>query len=154
MIPRGRDQRGSALVEFCWVGLMLFIPLTWIVISVFDVQRGAFAVNAAARAAARAYALAPDDATGDARARAVVTRTLADQGDRGQTGTVRVSCQNDLPSCHSGTAMITVEVNSGVALPFLPQFLGQGRGMVRLNASHTVPIGQFVAVDAGPEATP
>ena len=23
---RGRDERGSALVEFCWVGLVLFIP--------------------------------------------------------------------------------------------------------------------------------
>ena len=44
------------------------VPLIWIVISVFEVQQGAFATSAAARAAGRAYALAPDDATGEARA--------------------------------------------------------------------------------------
>ena len=40
-----RDQRGSALVEFCWVGLILFIPIAWIVLAVFEVQRGTFALG-------------------------------------------------------------------------------------------------------------
>ena len=79
-------ESGSALVEFCWVGLILFIPITWIVLTVFEVQQGAFAVNGAARAAARAYALAPDDATGLVRAQAVVDQTLLDQGGDGRRG--------------------------------------------------------------------
>ena len=139
-------ERGSALVEFCWVGLILFIPITWIVISVFEVQQGAFAVNGAARAAARAYALAPDDATGAARAQAVVDQTLSDQGGDAQTGKVEVTCEPFPSNCHAGTSLITVHVYSGVTLPFLPEVLASGQRSFKLTAQHTVPIGQFVAV--------
>ena len=151
---RVRDDRGSALVEFCWVGLILFIPLTWVVISVFEVQRGAFAVNGAARAAARAFALAPDDATGRARAEAVAARTLADQGGEGMVAKVEVTC-GGLPSCHTGTAVITVEVTSRVEMPLLPEVLASERRSFALEARHTVPIGQYVEAGGvpGDEAT-
>lgn len=145
-MTRRRNERGSALVEFCWVGLILFIPITWIVLTVFEVQQGAFALNGAARAAARAYALAPDDATGDERAQAVVDQTLLDQGGEGQVGEVMVSCQPFPDNCHAGTSLITITIKSGVALPFLPALLDEDRGSVKLDATHTVPIGQFVAV--------
>ena len=52
-----RDERASATVELVWLGLLLLFPLVWLVVSVFDVQRGSFGVAAAARAAGRAYAL-------------------------------------------------------------------------------------------------
>ncbi len=146
--PAGRRRKGepgSALVEFCWVGLILFIPITWIVISIFEVQQGAFAVNGAARAAARAYALAPDDATGAARAQAVVDQTLIDQGGKGQTAKVSVTCEPFPHDCHAGTSLITVHIESGVTLPFLPEVLASGRRSFKLTAQHTVPIGQFVA---------
>jgi Flp pilus assembly protein TadG len=147
-VRRARDDRGSALVEFCWVGLVLFIPLTWIVISVFEVQRGAFAVNGAARAAARAFALAPDDATGRARAEAVAAQTLADQGSDGMVADVRVSC-GGLANCHTGTAVITVEIRSRVEMPLLPEVLAAERRSFSLEASHTVPIGQYVEAGRG-----
>lgn len=143
---RARSERGSALVEFTWVGLILFIPITWIVITVFQVQQGAFAVNGAARAAARAFALAPDDASGLIRAQAVVDQTLLDQGGKGQVGTVRVSCVPFENNCHAGTSLITVYIDSGVALPFMPAVIEPQRRSVDLTARHTVPIGQFVAV--------
>ncbi len=152
---RLRAERGSALVEFCWVGLILFIPITWIVISVFDVQRGAFALNAAARAAARAYALAPDDATGAARAQAVVNQTLADQGSGGMSGTAVITCEPFPRACHTGTSLITVHIDSGVSIPFLPRVLSEGQRSFDLSATHTVPIGQFVTIpDAVEEKSP
>ena len=72
------NERGSALVELSWLGILLLLPMLWIVMSVFEVQRGAFGVSAAARAAARAYALAPDDATGAIRAREAARVALDD----------------------------------------------------------------------------
>ena len=147
----GRGERGSALVEFCWVGLILFIPITWIVISVFEVQRGAFAVNGAARAAARAYALAPDDATGAARAQAVVDQTLADQGGKGQAGEVHVSCEPFPHDCHAGTSLITVRDRVRChASRSCPRCWRTASARSSSTATHTVPIGQFVAV---PEET-
>ena len=59
-----RDERGSAIVELVWLGILLLVPLLWIVVALFEVQGGAFAVSSAARSAGRAFALAPDDATG------------------------------------------------------------------------------------------
>jgi Flp pilus assembly protein TadG len=150
---RIRDDRGSALVEFSWLAIILIVPLIWLVISVFEVQQGAFATSAAARAAGRAYALAPDDATGEARAEAVVRQVLADQGTPGQQADVTVSCRAPGDDCHVGTSVITVRVDSGVELPFFPTILGKGAAVFSLDATHTVPIGQYVESDSdGDEA--
>ena len=143
-VIKPRDERGSALVELSWLAIILLVPLIWIVISVFEVQRGAFATSAAARAAGRAYALAPDDATGEARARAVVDQVLADQGSPGQKARVEITCDAPGGNCHVGTAVITVRVDSGVDLPFFPAILEKGAAAFSLDASHTVPIGQYV----------
>lgn len=144
--PVRADERGSALVELTWLGILLLIPLLWIVVSVFDVQRGAFAVSGAARAAGRAYALAPDDAQGRRRAEAAARQALADQGVHGVPLSVRISCTPYPHDCHSGTSVITVRVASRVDLPLLPDFLGGGAPSFALDASHTVPIGQFQEV--------
>lgn len=146
---RPRDDRGSALVELSWLAIILLVPLIWIVISVFEVQQGAFATGAAARAAGRAYALAPDDATGEARAAAVVRQILADQGTPGQRATVTVTCESPGDSCHVGTSVITVRIDSGVELPFFPAILGKGAAVFSLDATHTVPIGQYVETAPG-----
>ena len=139
------DERGSALVEVTWIGLILMLPLLWIVLSVFQVQRGAFATSGAARAAARAYALAPDDAVGEQRARAVVAEALRDQGVEG-TPAVRVSCTPYPHDCHSGTSVITIRIDTAVDLPLLPDLLGGGAPRFALHAAQTVPIGQFQEV--------
>ncbi|HEX5916458.1 MAG TPA: hypothetical protein VFY76_01330 [Nocardioides sp.] len=139
-----RDEQGSALIELSWLAIILLVPLIWIVVSVFEVQQGAFATSAAARAAGRAYALAPDDATGAARAAAVVRQVLADQGAPGQRARVRVTCDAPAGNCHVGTSVITVRVDSGVDLPFFPAILGKGAASFSLDATHTVPIGQYV----------
>ncbi len=143
------DQRGSALVEVCWLGILLVLPVLWIVMSVFEVQRGAFAVSAAARSAARAYALAPDDASGLVRARIAARVALADQGVHGGTPDLRVTCTPYPGDCHQGTSVITVSVHSRVVLPLMPSVLGGNRPSFALDASQTVPIGQFQEVGGG-----
>jgi Flp pilus assembly protein TadG len=142
-VRRRHGQRGSALVELCWLGILLLLPVLWIVMSVFEVQRGAFGVTAAARAAARAYALAPDDATGLVRARTAVRAALDDQGMEGVVPNVRVSCTPYPTDCHQGTSVITVSVHSRVVLPLMPDALGGDRPSFALDATQTVPVGQF-----------
>jgi Flp pilus assembly protein TadG len=146
---RRRDDRGSALVELCWLGILLLLPMLWVVMSVFEVQRGAFGVSAAARAAARAYALAPDDSTGLLRAREAARVALEDQGLHDVTPVVDVSCTPYPGDCHQGTSVITVSVHSRVVLPLMPTALGGNRPSFGLDASQTVPIGQFQQVAGG-----
>ena len=151
-MTRRLDPRGSALVEMSWLGILLVLPVLWIVLSVFEVQRGAFAVSAASRSAARAYALAPDDASGLARARTAARVALDDQGVHGVTPDVRVSCTPYPADCHQGTSLITVSVHSRVVLPMMPSALGSNRPSFALDATQTVPIGQFQEV--GDATTP
>lgn len=144
---RRNDEQGSALIEVVWLGVLLLLPMLWIVLSVFEVQRGAFSVEAAARSAARAYALAGEDALGRSRAEAAARQALADQGLEDAPLDVRVSCTTP-PACHSGTSVITVVVGTRVDLPLLPDVLGAGQPTFALDATHTVPIGRFQEVAA------
>lgn len=138
---RRSDESGSALVEVTWLGILLLLPMVWIVLSVSDVQRGSFGVTAAARSAGRAFALAPDDATGRQQARAAAAVALADQGLDESDWTIDVGCP-PRPDCHVGGTVVTVRIEAQVALPFVPDFLG-GAAVFRLDGEHLVPIGQY-----------
>jgi hypothetical protein len=138
-----RGEDGSALVELSWLGILLLVPMLWVVVSVFEVQRGAFAVSGAARAAGRAYALAPSDAAGRARAEAAARQALADQGVGSAPLEVRITCTPYPQDCHRGTSVITVVVASRVDLPLMPEILGGDAPSFALDATHSVPIGQF-----------
>ncbi|MGH3348343.1 MAG: (2Fe-2S) ferredoxin domain-containing protein [Nocardioides sp.] len=140
MRRRPRSEDGSALVEVVWLGILLLVPLLWIVLSVFEVQRGAFAVTSAARSAARAYALAETDAAGREQARAAIRQALADQGGDDRDFRFTVSCRGP---CRDAGSVITVRVWHGVDLPLLPAVLGGDAPSFRLDSTHTVPIGRF-----------
>lgn len=145
---RRRTERGSALVELTWLGILLLVPMVWIVLSVFEVQRGAFGVTAAARSGGRAYALAPDDATGHQRALAAAAVAMADQGLGDTDWDLHVAC-GDLADCHSPGAVVRVRVATHVPLPFIPDLLGGGATFA-LDAEHRVPIGQYRDTGSAP----
>jgi hypothetical protein len=75
----GAGERGSALVEFTFIAIVVFVPLVYIVAGFSAVQRGVFASTAAAREAGRAIGTAPDPVTGAARAQAAARLAVADQ---------------------------------------------------------------------------
>ena len=74
-----REERGSALVEFVFIALVVFVPLVYIVAGFSAVQRGVFASTAAAREAGRALGTAPDLAAGLARAQDAARIAVEDQ---------------------------------------------------------------------------
>ena len=137
---RRRDESGTALVEFVWLGILLLVPMVWILLSVFEVQRGAFAVTSAARSAARAYALADTDAAGEARAQAAIRQALDDQGGDDRTFRFTVSCGG--ADCHAPGEVITVRVWTRVDLPLLPGILGGDAPSFARDSTHRVPVGQ------------
>jgi Flp pilus assembly protein TadG len=146
--PRRREESGSALIEMAWLGILLLVPMVWIVLSVFEVQRGAFGVSAAARSAGRAFALAPDDDSGRLRARAAAAVAMADQGLAGSGWGIDIDC-HPRTDCHTGGALVRVTITSHVSLPFLPEFLGGGATFA-LHGEHDVPIGQFQEPETQP----
>ncbi len=72
-------EGGSAIVEFVFIALVVFLPLVYLVAGFSSVQRGVFAATEAAREAGRALGTAPDPGTGQARAEAAVAIAVEDQ---------------------------------------------------------------------------
>ena len=72
-------EAGSAIVEFVFIALVVFLPLVYVVAGFSAVQRGVFASTAAAREAGRALATAPAAAAGLARAERAAQLAVADQ---------------------------------------------------------------------------
>jgi Flp pilus assembly protein TadG len=138
-----RSERGSALVEVTWLSMLLLLPLMYVVLAVFSVQRTAFGVNAATRAAGRAYTLAPSEAEGPARARAAAAVALDDQGVSSSRAELAMSCTPDPSNCLSPGSVIHVAITYQVPLPLVPEALGGNTPSIRVESEHSVPYGSF-----------
>ncbi|MGH3094528.1 MAG: hypothetical protein ACRDMV_00835 [Streptosporangiales bacterium] len=133
-VRRADGDRGNALVEFSWLAILLMVPLVYLVLTVFEVQRAAYAVTAASREAGRAYVTTT---SGDPEARAVAAARLVgrDQGVELTAADVRVSCAQR--PCLQPGGSVRVRVDTQVGLPFLPDVLfGQVPASVAVHARH------------------
>ena len=142
-MSRGRDERGTALVEVTWLTILLLVPLVYVMLAVFEVQRSAFAVSAATRAAGRAYAIAPSEAEGRVQARSAAAVALRDQGLELARGTITLWCVPDPGDCLAPGATIHVDLRYPVALPLVPAALGGNTPSIRVESEHAVPYGTF-----------
>ena len=77
---RWTDDRGSSSLEFVTVGLVLMVPLVYLVVAMAAIQGAALAIEGAARQAARVFVLAPDLAQAEASAIRALEFALADHG--------------------------------------------------------------------------
>jgi hypothetical protein len=140
---RARVERGSAVVEVTWLTILLLVPLVYLVLSVFEVQRAAFAVTSASRAAGRALVLAPDQESGRARAAEAAGVALHDQGLPMPAGSLSVTCEPDPQSCLQPGSVVVVSLGLDVALPLVPDFFGGQTPSIRVSSTHRAPYGTF-----------
>jgi Flp pilus assembly protein TadG len=125
-----RDERGSALVEFVFIAVVVFVPLVYVVAGFSAVQRGVFASTAAAREAGRALGTAPDPVTGQARGERAAQLAVEDQSVAATD--VRLAyapAGADCGAAGSYTPTLTpgeefsVCVTVTVRVPLLPEFI-------------------------------
>ncbi len=140
---RPRSEAGSALVEVTWLSLLLLVPLVYVLLSVFAVQRASYGVSGAARAAARAYSLAADEGSAPQAARAAAAVALADQRIEADDVELAVTCRPSPGNCLAPGSLIRVDLRYQVRLPLAPSALGGGAPSFRVEASHTVAYGTF-----------
>ncbi|MGY1703863.1 hypothetical protein ACI79C_04750 [Geodermatophilus sp. SYSU D00697] len=123
-------ERGSALVEFVFIAIVVFVPLVYIVAGFSAVQRGVFASTAAAREAGRAIGTAPDPVSGAARAEAAARLAVADQSI--DATDVRVAYAPAGAGCDAAGGYaptltpgeeFAVCVTVTVRIPLLPEFI-------------------------------
>lgn len=137
-MSRWRRDDGSALVEFTWLAVLLMVPLVYLLIGLFQVQRAAFGVTEAARQAGRALATAQDCGAGMARARAAAGLALRDQGiGDGWTMPTPSGCP-----LVAGEP-VTVQVAYVVQLPVVGRLFAPDRGGIPVRATHSAVVDRF-----------
>lgn len=132
------SERGTATVEFTWLTVVLLVPLLYVLLAVFEVQRAAFGVAAASRAAARAYVVAPSTAAAEVNARAAAAVALADHHVEGAS--IGIVCE---PACRVPGSAVRVVVHVDQPLPLAPRPFGTQLASISLSGSHSEPFGWF-----------
>ncbi len=145
VVLRSRD-RGSAVVEFVTIGVLMLVPVVYLVLATAGVQAAAFATESAAREAARIVVTADDEQQSQQRVVAAVGWALRDQGiEADPAGAVQVLCSAQ--PCLTSGADVTVVVAVEVLLPAVPAGLSQVVPLVvPVSASHTQVVDEFGAV--------
>jgi hypothetical protein len=137
-------------LEFITAGLILLVPLVYLVLAMASVQGGAFAVEGAARQAARVYVQSTDDTEGRLGAMRAVEFGLADSGIAAADAQVLITCVGPSSACLSRRTAVTVTVSVDVPLPLVPDILSlRNAAAVPLRASATQTVSRFWSPDIG-----
>mgnify|MGYP001047337124 CR=1 FL=1 len=121
------DERGSAPLEFIVVGLLLLVPLVYLIASLGAIQSQALGVESGARHLARAIAMAPNAESADSRATAIMRTTADEYGIDASSIDVRFTCVPAGGACPRSGATMVVEVAARVSLPLIPPVFGLDR---------------------------
>lgn len=139
---RWADDEGSASLEFITAGLVLLVPLVYLVLAVAAIQAGALAIEGAARQAARVFVQAADEGSAEAAAIRAVEFALADHGIPADAATISVTCT--ATPCLTRREFVTVSVDLEVPLPLVPPVLqGEFPLAVPLHATATQQVSRF-----------
>ena len=139
-----RADDGSSSLEFITAGLLLLVPLVYLVLVLSAVQGAALAVEGAARQAARVFVQSPTEAEGFARAQRAIDFGLDDYGLRQGDATVTITCAPNPASCLQRRANVTVAISLRVDLPLVPAVLGLNTlARVPVNATATQQVSRF-----------
>ena len=122
----GRDvadmtDAGNAVLEFLFLAVLLIVPLVYVLLTVFAVQRAAYAVSSASREAGRVFVAAESAALGRVRAEQATAIVLRDSGLTIQPASLDLACSAQ--PCLTPGATVTVVLAYAVDLPLAPAIL-------------------------------
>jgi Flp pilus assembly protein TadG len=137
--PLGGEE-GNAVVEFVFLGVVLLVPVVYLVLTVGQLQGGSFAVVGAADQAAKVYVDAPTPQAADARARQAVRIALSDFGFSEDQAAVDIACSEE---CLAPGSTVTVVVRLEVPLPLIPGIAGSHASAATVDATSTQIVERF-----------
>jgi hypothetical protein len=150
--PRPRDvdgEEGNAILEFIMLTALFLIPLTYLILAVFQVQGAAYGATEAARESGRAFVEADSLDAARAQSCAAARIALQDQGAAFSdcATQLQISCVSDETCTVQLTpgAMIRAHVEMAVALPFLPSSIFGIPLTITVGATHDEIVDQYRA---------
>ena len=135
-------ERGSGVVEFVFLAVLVMVPLFYLVMTLSRLQAGAYAASTAAREAGRAYVTATSDGDATVRANAAARIAFEDQGFRGDEAQLTMAC--DGSPCLRPEGRVRVSTRVMVPLPLIPSFAREVVPLaVPVTATHLAVIDRF-----------
>lgn len=120
---RASSEQGSASLEFLTVGVLMLVPLVYLVLVVSTLQAASLGLEGAARQASRVFVQAETPVEARAAAERAIRVTLADYGLDTADAEVAISCRPEPGDCLARRGFVTVEIATLVPLPFAPPAL-------------------------------
>lgn len=141
------DDSGSASLEFLTVGVLLLVPLVYLVLTLGQIQHAVLGLEGGARHAARIVAQADSQEAGMAAAERALRVAMADAGLSFDTVHVAISCAPDPGACDTPRGTVTVQLAASVSLPLAPPVLDLDVGLgVPISANAMQPVSAFGGV--------
>ncbi|MCU1558610.1 MAG: hypothetical protein JWN09_2605 [Microbacteriaceae bacterium] len=143
-LRRWTDEDGSASLEFVTAGMILLLPIVYLVLAMAAVQAGSLAVEGAARQAARVFVQAADERSARVQAGRAIEFALADHGLDAGAAEVTVTCRPKPDSCLDRLSTVTITVGVAIPLPLAPPAITVNMPLsVPLQATATQRVSRF-----------
>ncbi|CAB4562648.1 unannotated protein [freshwater metagenome] len=134
---------GSASIEFISAGLLLLVPVMYLVLALSSVQQAMLAAEGASRHAVRVFVQATNEARAFERSTTAVQFAFADAHIT-QRASTTISCRPTPSDCLVPGSRVTVTVRASIPLPFIPDVFGLAQlARVPVSASSTEVVSRF-----------
>jgi hypothetical protein len=118
------DEEGSASLEFIVAGVLLLVPIMYLMLALGTIQGQSLGVEAAARHTARAISTATDPDDAAQRAERVLASVAGEYGIDPGALDIGWDCTDAAGECPSAGATFVVTVQTRAVLPFMPPVFG------------------------------
>ena len=119
------DERGSAILEFLIIGLLVLVPLLYVVLTIMRVESAVMASTQAVREAGRAFVMSDSPQEGLRSAETAARVALRDQGFELPASALSITCS---ATCLAPSSSAHLHLQWRVDLPWLPAAVDGGPG--------------------------
>ena len=113
-------ERGSAALEFITAGVLMLVPLVYLVLTLAQLEAATFAAEGAVRQATRVFVTASDESRGRKQAALAIEDALVDARLSPNQARIAVTCSPTPNRCLMPQSWVTTRATISVPLPFVP----------------------------------
>lgn len=138
--PGQEGQDGSAIVEFIFLAVLLMVPVAYLILTVGQVQGGAYAVVGAADQAAKVFVMHRELPDAQLAAEQAVRLAIEDLGFDAGAAELTISCS---AGCLTPGSTVSAHVQLRVELPVVGAVPGVNANAATVDAMATQKVGRF-----------
>ncbi|MGN5731830.1 hypothetical protein [Arthrobacter psychrochitiniphilus] len=138
--PGAKSEEGSAIIEFIFLAVLLMVPVAYLILTVGQLQGGAYAAVGAADQAAKVFVLHKEVPSAHQAAERAVRLAVADMGFDPDAATLSITCD---PGCSTAGAIVRAHVQLTVELPVVGSLPGVNATAATVESTAQQKVGRY-----------